>query len=606
MCGIYGCVGTKNAVESTLAGLKKLEYRGYDSSGIAGLKGDHLHFCKEVGKISAMESRVKDLQLSLDIAIAQTRWATHGKPSQTNAHPHCDCDTSLAVVHNGIIENHTQLRAMLEEKGCAFASDTDTEVIAHLISHFYKGDLLKAIEKSIPLLKGAFAVALIHKNHPGQILAFANQSPLAVGLADEKAFIASDPNAFEKDVKEVIFLSEGEVALIGAGSAQVFDATMAPVQKETKMLLARAEEVTRGSFEHFTLKEIFEQPDSVRAALSGRCLEEYGSAIFPALTLDASTLQSIERILIIACGTSYHAGLIGAGMIEEHARIPAQVEIASEFRYKNPVVPKGTVAIAISQSGETADTLAAIRELKAKGVPIIALCNVQESSLARESDSTILIRAGVEVGVCSTKAFTSQAILMALFSLSVARMRHMGKEEGQEFLEAIKKIPDQIAEVLSHAGQIEELAKKYASYQNLFYLGRGYMYPTALEAALKVKEIAYVNANGYPGGELKHGPIALIDPTCPTIALCADIFEKMVSNLSEVKARDGKILAVTQEGMDLPAGLADDVLILPKTRSDLAPLLTSVAMQLFAYYVARVRGCEIDQPRNLAKSVTVE
>lgn len=606
MCGIYGCVGTKNAVESTLSGLKKLEYRGYDSSGIAGLKGDHLHFCKEVGKISAMENRVKDLQLSLDIAIAQTRWATHGKPSQMNAHPHCDCGTSLAVVHNGIIENHTQLREMLEEKGSVFASDTDTEVIAHLISHFYEGDLLKSIEKSIPLLKGAFAVALIHKNHPGQILAFANQSPLAVGLGDEKAFIASDPNAFEKDVKEVIFLSEGEVALIGAGSTQVFDATMAPVQKETKMLLARAEEVTRGSFEHFTLKEIFEQPDSVRAALSGRCLEEYGSAIFPSLTLDASTMQSIERILIIACGTSYHAGLIGAGMIEEHARIPAQVEIASEFRYKNPVVPKGTVAIAISQSGETADTLAAIRELKAKGVPIIAFCNVQESSLSREADSTILIRAGVEVGVCSTKAFTSQAILMALFSLSIARMRHMGKEEGQEFLEAIKKIPDQIAEVLSHAGQIEELAKKYSSYQNLFYLGRGYMYPTALEAALKVKEIAYVNANGYPGGELKHGPIALIDPTCPTIALCANTFEKMISNLSEVKARDGKILAVTQEGMDLPKGLADDVLILPKTRSDLAPLLTSVAMQLFAYYVARVRGCEIDQPRNLAKSVTVE
>lgn len=608
MCGIFGYVGPSDAVKITLNGLKKLEYRGYDSSGIAGVQDGKIFYCKEVGKIAAMEKKVLEFDPKLNLAIAQTRWATHGKPSQINAHPHFDEKQSLAVVHNGIIENHASLRKMLEEKGVKFISDTDTEVIAHLVSHFYQGDLLKAIQQALPLLKGAFAIALVHSDFADRMVAVANQAPLVMGLGLGESFISSDPNALSKNVREAIFLDDGEVAVIKADGYQLFNAQMTPITKETKLLLHKAEEVTKGNFDHFTLKEIYEQPETIRSAMLSRCLEEYGTATFDELNFDVSELLSVEHILILACGTSWHAGFVAEYMLEDLARIPTHAVISSEFRYKNPIVPPKTLIIAISQSGETADTLAALRELKAKGAKVLAICNVQGSSLAREADSCLFLRAGPEIGVCSTKAFTSQVTVLSLLTLLMARMRHMSKTEGQEFLRALKKLPDQVQDVLDEGEKIREIAKKYARYDHCFFIGRRHMFPAALEGALKLKEIAYVNANGYPAGELKHGPIALINEQCPTVALCANIMtqDKLLSNLMEVKARSGPILAIASEGMEGLQDVADDIIWVPKTIDELAVIPVSVAAQQFAYHVANEKGADIDHPRNLAKSVTVE
>lgn len=609
MCGIFGYIGFGDVAGKTIAGLKKLEYRGYDSSGIAGITNGKISYCKEVGKISVMEQEVKKRGMKFDVAIAQTRWATHGEPNQRNAHPHFDAAPySIAVVHNGIIENHRDLRLMLASKGVVFISDTDSEVIAHLIAHFYEGDLLEAIEQTRILLKGSYAVAILHKDFPQQIAAIVHGSPLVIGIGEGESFLASDPNAFGKEVKELIYLAKDEIGILEPGSAKVYDASMAPIEKETQVMMQHIGDATKGDFEHFTLKEIFEQPQSLRAALSNRYSEEYGTALLDELQFDTTELLSVERIIILACGTSYHAGMMGAYLLEDQARIPTQVEISSEFRYKNPVIQRGTLVIAISQSGETADTLAAVRELKAKRCPIIGICNVQESSLSREADATIYLRAGPEIGVCSTKAFTSQIAVLVLFSLMMARMRNMSREEGQDILSELQKIPDLVEQVLNSSKTIEALAAKYAPYDNLFYLGRRYMYPAALEGALKVKEIAYINANGFPAGEMKHGPIALISEKVPTVALCAnrETFEKMLSNIMEVKARSGPVLAIAEEGSKEVEEIADDVLWVPKTSDILSIIPTSVALQLLAYHIAKRRGAEIDQPRNLAKSVTVE
>ena len=610
MCGIFGYVGKKkrSAVAVTLAGLKKLEYRGYDSAGIGGVKDGKIVFCKEVGKISTLQAKVDETLLELDVAIAQTRWATHGKPNRINAHPHLDSKGSLAIVHNGIIENHEALRGMIQEKGITFVSDTDTEVIAHLISDFYDGDILKAVQQTIPLLKGTYAIALVHKDYPDQIIVASHEAPLAIGIGNEEAFISSDSNSFSDQASEVIYLGNSEVAVVKADSVEIYDATMQQITKKTEQLVHHSVEISKGDFEHYTLKEIFEQPQSIRNALLSRFIEDYGTAVLDGLHIDVNDLLSVERILILACGTSWHAGYVAAYMLEDKARIPTQVEISSEFRYKNPIVPPGTLVIAISQSGETADTLAAVRELKAKGAPVIAICNVHGSSLARESDSCIFLRAGPEVGVCSTKAFTSQVVVLALFTLVMARMRHMGKAEGQEFLAALKKLPDQVQQVLDQAPHIERIAKKYAKFDNFFFVGRRYMYPTCLEGALKLKEISYINANGYAAGELKHGPIALINENCPTVAMCANrmTFEKTVSNLMEIKARNGRIIAIADGGIEQLKDIADDLIEIPKTIDELAAIPTTVVAQLLAYYIARERGTEIDQPRNLAKSVTVE
>ncbi|WP_075883409.1 glutamine--fructose-6-phosphate transaminase (isomerizing) [Candidatus Protochlamydia sp. W-9] len=608
MCGIFGYVGIKDPIKMVLDGLKKLEYRGYDSAGLAGVENGQIVACKEVGKVVSLEREVLQMHLAPKMAIAQTRWATHGAVTKVNAHPHFDHVKSIAVVHNGIIENYDILKKKLIEKGIHFVSDTDTEVIAHLIAHHYSGDLLNAVQQTVIELKGAYAVAVVHKDFPDQIIAIAHECPLVIGIGNNEAFVSSDPNAFAFYTRQAIYLSNSEIAVIKAGSQQVYNIHH-EITKESQLIEGDLEQISKGSFEHFTLKEIYEQPQAIRNALLSRILPEYGTALFEELDFNMTDLLTVERILILACGTSWHAGCVAAYLIEDKARIPVQVEISSEFRYKNPVVPPGTFVIAISQSGETADTIAAVKEVKAKGARVLALCNVQGSTLTREADETIFLKAGAEIGVCSTKAFTSQVVVLALFTLLLARMRHMSKGEGQDFLEAILKLPDQVQMVLDQSIAIERIAKKYAGFDNFFYLGRRYMFPTSLEGALKLKEISYINANGYAAGEMKHGPIALINEDCPTVALCANrqTFEKLLSNLMEIKARHGKIIAIVeeQEGTAIEK-IADDVIYIPQVIDELASILTTVVTQLLAYYIAKERGADIDHPRNLAKSVTVE
>lgn len=608
MCGIFGYVGKRNAVETVLNGLRKLEYRGYDSAGIGGVKDGGIHYCKEVGKISVLEKATIDAHLDLDVAIGQTRWATHGVPSKVNAHPHLDMQKSLAIVHNGIIENHETLRSLLKQKGVKFLSETDSEVIAHLISDFNKGDLLKAVQQTVPLLKGQFAFAVVHKDNPQQIIAVAHEAPLVIGIGAQEAFISSDPNAFVSHTREVVFLEDAEIAVIRPDHLEVYDSSFEPITKETQQLAMKAEDVSKGQFEHFTLKEIHEQPQTIRNALLSRLLEDYGTACFEELDFSMNELLSVERILILACGTSWHAGSVISYLIEDKARIPVQVEIASEFRYKNPVVLPSTLVIAISQSGETADTVAAVRELKTKGSKILAICNVYGSTLAREADACLFLRAGPEIGVCSTKAFTSQMVVLSLFTLLMARMRNMSKHEGQEFIKHLKLLPEQVQQVLDSAPKIHAIAKQYASFDNFFFLGRNYMFPTSLEGALKLKEISYINANGYPAGEMKHGPIALINEECPTVALCANkmTLDKMMSNLMEIKARKGKVIAIVEEGVKGLDNIADAIIRIPDVIDELASIPTTIATQLLAYYIALERGADIDHPRNLAKSVTVE
>lgn len=609
MCGIFGYVGSRNAADIVLGGLKKLEYRGYDSAGLAGVKGGQLVYWKEVGKLNVLEKEVKDAKVSLHLALGHTRWATHGTPTKINAHPHLDNNQTLAVVHNGIIENHESLRRALTERGSKFISDTDTEVVAQLIASFYEGDLLKAVQKTLPLLEGSFAIAVIHRDFPEQIVAFANQMPLIIGIGPQEVFIASDSHAFSTHTREAIYLSNMEIAVISPSKVEVYNAEMEQIEKTRRQLGIASEEHTKSGFEHFTLKEIHQQPQTIRNALSSRILEEYGTAVFEDVNFDLNELLGVERILILACGTSSHAGMIGAYMLEDKARIPAQVESASEFRYKNPVLRQGTYVIAISQSGETADTVAAVREVKAKGSKVLAVCNVQDSTLVRESDAAIYLRAGPEVGVCSTKAYTSQVVVLSLFTLMMARMRHMSKQDGQEFLNAILKLPDQVQNVLDQSDQIAAIAKKYAKYDNFFYIGRRYMFPTSLEGALKLKEISYINANGYPAGEMKHGPIALLGPQVPVVALCGNkaTYPKFLSNIMEAKARSAPIIAIAEQGQnhDLRKDVSD-IIYVPETIDELATIPTTVATQLLAYYIAKERGADIDQPRNLAKSVTVE
>jgi len=608
MCGIFGYAGFRNAVKEALEGLKHLEYRGYDSAGIAGIAQGQIVCCKTVGKVAILEQLVKQEQLELEIAIAHTRWATHGIPNTVNAHPHLDAAATLAIVHNGIIENCSSLRALLEEEGVPFCSDTDSEVIAHLFHRYDEGDFLQAIRKALFHLKGSFAIACIHKDYPDQIFAVAHSSALAVGQAEGEAFIASDLHAFSSSSCEVFFLAQREIAIVHADKIEIFDAAMQRIERERQKHSFHPVDISKGDFPHFTLKEIYEQPQALRQALLYRISEEYGNATFEELSLDSSQLMAIDRILIIACGSSLHAGYFAQILIEDKARIPVQVEIASEFRYRNPVVSPNTLVIAISQSGETADTLAAVRELKARGAKQIAICNVEASSLAREADALILLRAGPEIGVCSTKAFTNQLVVLALFALMMARMRHMNKAKGMEFIHNLKRLPAQVEEILARGQEIERVAAYVASFNHAFFIGRSYMHMASLEGALKLKEIAYVDATGYPAGEMKHGPIALISPSFLTIGLCTNAltYDKLLSNLKEVKARQGPLLAIAWEEQKEVSKIADEVIWIPKSCDELAPILATVVTQLLAYFVAKQRGADIDQPRNLAKSVTVE
>ena len=617
MCGIFAYIRSQeelkdkiNPVDVCINGLKLLEYRGYDSSGIAGMIDGKIRACKCAGKIGALQEAVSSENLHLDTAIAHTRWATHGIPNQENAHPHLDQEESLAVVHNGIIENHNVIREKLAEKGVKFHSDTDTEVIAGLISYYYSGNLKTAVQKALRELHGSFAIALIHKDHPNQIIGASRESPLVVGIdrKNGEAYLSSDANSFNGKILDILYLKDDEIIVLQNDAFTIYNSHGKKIEKKLKTIEFQDRAISKNGFNHYMLKEIFEQPQTIQQAMLGRFKEEFGTAEFEELTLSPQHLQSINRILILACGTSWHGGSIAASMLEHLARIPTEVEIASEFRYTNPIISEDTLVLAISQSGETADTIAAVREAKAKGAKVIAICNVDHSTLVREADSSLFLRAGPEISVCSTKAFTSQLTVLALFTLYMARLRHLSKEEGQQFLKELKHLPTKITQVLAQGSQIEAFAEKYARFEHFFFMGRRYMYPTSLEAALKLKEISYLNANGYPAGEMKHGPIALVNPDLAVIGLCgnAQTFDKMMSNLMEIKARGGEILAFAPKGKEEVLTITKDVLWIPKAPDMLASILYSVAGQLFAYYIAKLRGTDIDQPRNLAKSVTVE
>ncbi|MCI5053152.1 MAG: glutamine--fructose-6-phosphate transaminase (isomerizing) [Simkaniaceae bacterium] len=612
MCGIFGYIGpkTQETVQRCLEGLKRLEYRGYDSAGIAGLSQGRLITLKSVGKVENLCSEVENDNPTFDVAIAHTRWATHGKLTKENAHPHYDHQSSLAIVHNGIIENYADLKDHLKKHSIEFASETDSEVIAQMVAHQFRGDLLTSVRKTLPMLKGSFALAMIHKDYPETIVATARECPLVIATDRQtgETYISSDTNAFSGDL-DVLFLKDDEVALINRSKVEVYASCGKTIEKSRERLGIDLQKISKEGYEHYMLKEIFEQPYTIKQTLKDRYSEEFGTAVFEDLKISPTDLQATHHILILACGTSWHAGCVAASMLENLARIPTQSEIASEFRYTNPIVSENTLVIAISQSGETADTLAAVREVKAKGAKVIGLCNVRNSTLTREAHSCLFLNAGPEVSVCSTKAFTSQLTLLSLFTLYMARLRHMGKQEGQSFLQDLRKLPRLVESVLLQVEKIEDLARAYAHYENFFFLGRRYMFPASLEAALKLKEISYLNAIGYPAGEMKHGPIALICENLPVIAMCGNrqTQEKMMSNLMEIKSRGSPILAFAPKGCEHIEDIADDILWLPNDISDeLACIPYSVAAQLFAYYIAVVRQTDIDQPRNLAKSVTVE
>lgn len=592
MCGIFGYIGDEDPLKMCLSGLEQLEYRGYDSSGIAGILDGKIASCKEVGKLSNLKTRLTLKRL--EIAIGHTRWATHGKVTQPNAHPHIDSQQSIALVHNGIIENCEALKETLQKEGISFYSETDTEVIANLIAKYYRGNLVEAVHQALPQMVGHFAIALIHKDHPKEMIAAARECPLSIGFNDShtESIISSDPNAFLGRPLNILFLKDDEIAKVEKGKVSIFDKHLHEIIKKTEYLDAGFTSPSKEGFAHFMLKEIHEQPATVQKAILGRY--ENGQIQFESLS---DEVKKASSVYFIACGTSAHAGAIGALFLEDLAHVPAQFEVASEARFR--IVPKDALVIAISQSGETADTIAAVREFKARGHKVLGLCNVKNSTLTREADSCLFLKAGPEMSVCSTKAFTSQIAVLYLFALYMA---------GRGDVEELKKVPSIIRSVLEQEARIEYLAKKYSHYNNFFFMGRRYMFPTCLEAALKLKEISYVNANGYAAGELKHGAIALIDAQFPVIAFCSNgqTEEKIFSNLQEVKARFAPILALAPDSLRQISKIADDVIWLPVTSDPLSPFASTVAGQLFAYYLAKERGCDIDQPRNLAKSVTVE
>ncbi len=612
MCGIYGIISQErtDCLTQCIEGLKKLEYRGYDSAGIAGIVDGNILTCKEAGKIQILQNSLSQNKISLNLAIGHTRWATHGVPSQVNAHPHCDHKKTLAIVHNGIIENHLSLRDVLKKEGCIFRSETDSEVIAQLISHYYRGDLLSALSQAMKVLKGSLALAIIHRDYPEKIFAVSRESPLVIGLSQSGGcYLSSDVNAFIGQSLKIHFLKSGEIAQLQEKSVTLFDEKIQRLSLNFQVLDIKKHSLSKDGFSHYMLKEIYEQPQTVFSTMKNRFNDDYGTAVFDELTISPTKLQSTERVIILGCGSSWHAGCLAATMLENVAGIPTTAQIASEFRYTNPLITENTLVIAISQSGETADTLAAVREAKAKGATIIGICNIAHSTLTRQADSFLMLRAGPEISVCSTKAFTSQITLLSLFTLYLARLKYMDKEEGKFFLGEMKKLPGLISEVLSSVNSIQELAKKFSTFSQFFFLGRQYMYPTSLEASLKLKEITYINATGYPGGEMKHGPLALIDKNLAVIGMCGNkkTYDKMLSNLMEVKAREGEILAFAPKGDSSILNITQNVIFLPSNMIDeLSPIPYSVAAQLFAYYMALYLGCDIDQPRYLAKSVTVE
>jgi glutamine---fructose-6-phosphate transaminase (isomerizing) len=608
MCGIVGYIGKQNATQVIMEGLRRESYRGYDSSGIAVFQKDAPFCLKAVGKLENLEEKISKISLESGLGIGHNRWATHGNVTEVNAHPHTDCHNNIFVVHNGIIENYKILKEKLEQKGHKFVSQTDTEVLAHLIEDFFTGNLEEAVRKALNLVAGAYGIAVIAKDDPGKIVTARLASPICISVNGGGGFVASDPSAIISHSNKVVFLEDKEMAVVTADNFFVTDLENNKKEKAFIELEWTIEEAQKGGYPHFMLKEIMEQPESLKNSLRGRVLAQEGNAKLGGLFEVKDKLREVNKITIVACGTARHAGMVGEYIIEEYAGIPCRTEVASEFRYKKPVLDDKTAIIAISQSGETADTLAAIKEAKEKGILALGIVNATGSTIARETDAGVYLHAGPEIGVASTKAFTSQLEVLALLGLYLGRQRQMSLVMGQRIAKEILLIPDLVKKTLEKENQVKKIAEKYKNSENFFYLGRKYNYPIALEGALKLKEISYLHAEGLAAGELKHGPLALVDDNFPTVAIIPSdsVYEKMFSHLEQIKARNGKIIAIATEGNNDLKGLADDVIYIPKTLEMLTPILSVIPLQLLAYYLGVTRGCDVDKPRNLAKSVTVE
>jgi len=610
MCGIIGYTGKKGKaiIPLLINGLKRLEYRGYDSAGVAVLNNKKIWVRKTRGKIHTLEKQICDENITSRIGIGHTRWATHGEPSQINAHPHFDCSNCIALVHNGIIENYKYLKSQLIADGHTFKSETDSEILVHLIEHFYEKDLELAIRKALQVVEGTFGIVVMSTHTPEKIYAARRSSPLVIGLGQGESLVASDGSALVEHTREVLYLEDDELAEIQSDKVSIKTLQNHKVTREVEMLPFDLINIKKNGYPHFMLKEIDEQNQTVLDSMRGRVMLDEGTARLGGLDGWWDRIIKCRRFIITACGTSWHAALIGKYLIEKLARIPVEVAYGSEFRYRDPILSENDTVIVISQSGETADTLAAVKEAKNKGALTLGICNVVGSSIARETHAGIYLHAGPEIGVASTKAFTSQVIVLTLFALSLGRRGFLSAEAGLKITQEIREIPHKIEEILQRKENIKKIASQLVDNENALYLGRGINYPVALEGALKMKEISYIHAEGYPAAEMKHGPIALIDEKMPVIfiAIKDPVYEKILSNIQEVKARGGWVIAVINEQDDEVVKIADQVIRIPKIQQCLSPILTVIPLQLLAYYTAVFKGCDVDQPRNLAKSVTVE
>ncbi len=612
MCGIVGYIGPKNCVPILLEGLRRLEYRGYDSAGIAIIKDGVFRIEKKAGKVADLVNMIGTANgsLSAPIGMGHTRWATHGEPTDINAHPHWDSNKEIAIVHNGIIENYAAIKTKLLRDGHVFESATDTEVIAHLIEEMYKrtNDLYSAVRLALAEVEGTYGLVVLSRHEPSKIIAARKGSPLLIGVGEGENFIASDASAIVDHTRQVVYLEDGEVAEVTAHGFRTMTIDDVETEKVVEEITLELSQIERGGYEHFMLKEINEQPETIRNAIRGRLLVNEGDVKLGGLTDVMDKLLNARRIIITACGTSWHAGLVGEYMLEQIAKIPTEVEYASEFRYRNPILTKDDVVFLISQSGETADTMAALKEAKRRGATVLGIVNVVGSSIARESHGGVYVHAGPEIGVASTKAFTSQLTVLALISLMLARKKGMSREDGRVLARELAALPDKVARILENVKPIQQLAEEFKNVQNFLYLGRGANFPVALEGALKLKEISYIHAEGYPAAEMKHGPIALIDENMPVVVVVPKdgIYEKVVSNIQEVRARRGRIIAVANEDDHEIDGMAEFVIRVPRTYGFFGPIINVIPLQLLSYYIAVARGTDVDQPRNLAKSVTVE
>ena len=613
MCGIVGYIGKASAPSVLINGLRRLEYRGYDSAGLAILENGAIVVSKAPGKVASLNDKARadwpaERFTRASTGIAHTRWATHGPPTEVNAHPHLDQSGDIALVHNGIIENYRSLRTRMEGKGHHFYSETDTEVLAHLIGDRYKGDLFQAVCDALSQVEGTFGIAVISAKEPGKIITARRGSPIAIGVGEGETIVASDASAIIAHTRQVIYLEDNDIAIVTADNVDIRDLNQVPVTREVNELGYDAAAAEKGGYEHFMLKEIHEQPDSLRNAIRGRLDFNLGSSVLSGMGTSPRELAEIQRVVLVGCGTSLHAGLVGEYAFEDMADIHSEVQQAAEFRYRNPIIGSRDLVVAISQSGETADTLAAVREANQKGAFVMGLCNVVGSTIARETGRGVYLHAGPEISVASTKAFTCQVAVMLMMALKLGRGRRFSRDEGMKFAREIESIPALVEKVIAQSDRIAEIAARYAANEHAFFIGRGPLYPVALEGALKLKEISYIHAEGYHAAELKHGPIALLQEGTPVIALANDIpgKDKTLGNVEECRARGARILGIVTEGDHEAAEAMDDVIEIPACHPLVSTVPTAVALQLLAYHIANQRGCEIDQPRNLAKSVTVE